>query len=159
MLYPAIQYKKSLSDIMGKLIEDPKYQYCRYTPKFEQAPDHIVELVSVYKNEILGFITYSTSDIIPNVILGFTVMSFTDKAFLFGKDLYKLLYKLLLIENNHRVEFKVIIGNPIELTYQKLCNTIFEPGPKLSAKANRYILSREKLKQYLKKDDNKIGLS
>lgn len=153
MLYPVIKYKNQLIPIMEALKDDPKYQFCRYTLKFDKANNGLVELVSVdTQNNILGFISYYISEAIPKEVLGFTVASFTDSPnFTFSKDLYNVIYKLLLIDNNNFINFKVIKGNPIEQTYQKFCNKFFEEGPMLSQQANRYRISRNKLLKYLQR--------
>ena len=151
MLYPAVQYKKQLLQIVDAIKDNEKYQYCRYQPKFEKINPNSVELVSVdNNNQVIGFITYSYSDIIPKEVFSFTIASFTENAFLFGRDLYKIVYKLLILDGNDWINFKVIKGNPIEETYKRFCNKFFEEGPVLSQKANRYRISREKLEQYLK---------
>ena len=136
-----------------KKATDEYYQYCLYTPKFEKAGINLVELVSVdANNNIVGFISYYSSELVPKEILGFTIMSFTNiPNLVFSKDLYKIVYRLLILENNNYINFKVIKGNPIEQTYKEFCNKFFEEGPVLSQKANRYRISREKLLQYIKR--------
>lgn len=150
MLYPALQYKQQLLQIIDTIKDNKKYKYCRYQPKFEKANPYSIEWVSVDKdNKVIGFITYSYSDIIPKEVFSFTIASFDEKASLFGYDLYKIIYKLLIIDNNKYINFKVMKGNPIEETYKKFCSKFFEEGPILSQQANRYRISRDKLKEYL----------
>jgi hypothetical protein len=65
-------------------------------------------------------------------VFSFTIASFTDNIFLFGKDLYHIIYKLLILDGNNWINFKVIKGNPIEKTYKRFCSKFFEEGPVLS---------------------------
>lgn len=126
MLKPAIQYQEELTKILGSLWFEEKYKFylsgwsCDI-PEIKKSTWDKHEFVSVNKdNQIIGFIDYWV-DRCANKATSLCAASFTDKpTLMFGKDLYQAIDDIFCKFNFNKLRFGVIVGNPIEKTYDKL---------------------------------------
>ena len=126
MLKPAIQYKEPLIKLLTNLWFEDKYKYYNSewyysTPEIKNCTWDKHEFVSVDNdNNILGFIDYYV-DRCANKATSFCALSFTATPTLaFGKDLYQAIDEVFCKFKFNKLRFAVIIGNPIEKTYDKL---------------------------------------
>lgn len=125
MLKPAILYAEQLPKMYQALWFDEKYKYYNYNPYWysftvEDKTWDLHEFVSVSpKGEILGYIHYRIDRITLNCA-NFGAINFTENP-LFGKDLLQAIKDIFEHFNFHKLTFGVVIGNPVEKTYDKLC--------------------------------------
>lgn len=83
------------------------------------------------KNEkLLGYVAY-TIDWYTSCAYNFGLMSFDEGNPLIGKALYEIFQKILPEKKIHRVEYRMISGNPIQRNYDKFCE---------SFNGNKYVL-------------------
>ena len=126
MLKPAVQYKEKLAICMANIWFNDKYKYYVAEPYCEIPETHTSswcqnEFVSVDNNDnILGFIDYNINRRTYNAS-GLCILSFTDKPTLtFGKDILQSIDDIFQKFNFNKLRFSVVVGNPIEKTYDKL---------------------------------------
>ena len=81
------------------------------------------DLVSTYEDEIIGYIAFDvdrSSDFISGVsIINFHTGENTKKNIIFGRDVLTAIDQMFTKFNFRKMSFFVIIGNPIEKTYDK----------------------------------------
>lgn len=126
MLRPAILYQEILTKLYTTLWFQEKYKFylsgwsCDNLELKKTTWDKH-EFVSVDKDgNVLGFIDYWV-DRCSNKATGLCAVSFTEKPTVtFGRDLYQVIDDIFCKFNFNKLRFGVIIGNPIETTYDKL---------------------------------------
>jgi hypothetical protein len=124
MLGPAILYKNEIEKHFAEVMySDDYFYYMGYVhghelPKVEPA-DNVYQWAIVNKdNEVIGWFAYRidpTSDSVYN----FGLYSFDKGNVLVGKDVFEKMEEL--ITKHRRVEWRVIEGNPVIRSYDKLC--------------------------------------
>ena len=126
MLKPAIQYKTEITKLLTDIWFDDKYKYYISdwyydVPEIKDSTWNRHEFVSLDTNtSILGYIHYSI-DRCANKACSFCAISFTSIPTLtFGRDLYQAIDEVFCKFKFNKLRFAVIIGNPIEKTYDKL---------------------------------------
>lgn len=129
MLKNARLFQKELEAKMYEIWYDPKYQYYfggdqRWTPWFGDASDSRSShrsFVSLNKEgEVIGYIGFSwDSDL--RMASGFGAMNFSDDIFTFSKDLKEVLKFIFETCKANVMEFAVVRGNPIEPSYDRIC--------------------------------------
>lgn len=126
MLKPAILY----ADVLPKMYQqicwfNDKYKYYNYnsywhTFQIEDKTSDWHEFVSVdAKGEIVGYIHYYVDRYTLNC-RNFGAINFTDNP-IFGKDLLQVIKDIFERFNFHKLQWGVVIGNPVEKTYDRLC--------------------------------------
>ena len=124
MLEPAIKYKDQLEKIQYELWFNDKYKYwncgCYYdTITIEDSTWNKHQFVSVLNGEVLGYISYGISrqnDRIDSL----SIINFSDNKFVFAKDLHQALKDIFEKYKFRKMTFSVVIGNPIEESYDKM---------------------------------------
>ena len=125
MLDVAIKYSDQLKKQMLNLWFVEKYKYWNYDNYHRE---FVVEsntwnnhqFVSIDNNgNIIGYIGY-TVDRLTYSVYGLSAINFTENKIVFGNDLRKALIDIFEKFNFHKLKFAVVIGNPIEKSYDKL---------------------------------------
>lgn len=75
------------------------------------------------KDELIGYISYSVDNEL-RVAQWFGSINFSDDKFTFGKAMYKVITDCFLKFGLEVVEWRVICGNPIERSYDKICEKL-----------------------------------
>lgn len=134
MIDLAIKHSSELNSKLYDTWYDPYYQYFYgQRARFEVDSRDMLDRNEVYlnrsfvsmnsKEEIIGYIGYSV-DTSLGLAYGFELLSF-DKTesgiWIFSTDAYSIFKDLFTKYNLNTVEFSVYIGNPIEPSYDKLC--------------------------------------
>lgn len=121
----AYTYRDQLQQLFNNIIFQEKYKYYNFNNYWnynfelcENSWDRI-EMVSVdEENYVRGFLSASINRIADSVSsLG--IINFYDVNIVFAKDLYQFIKDLFLKFNFRKIEFTVVVGNPIEKMYDK----------------------------------------
>lgn len=121
----AYTYENQLQQLFKKIIFQEKYKYYNYSNywtynlKLSENSWDSIEMVSVdEENYVRGFLSASINRIADSVSsLG--IINFYDVNIVFAKDLYQFIKDLFLKFNFRKIEFIVVVGNPIEKMYDK----------------------------------------
>ena len=125
MLDVALKHKEKLQELFINTWHKDKYKYYNYRsfwelPKFSESTWDGHDFVSINKDgEIIGSIGYSI-DRPNNAVCGLGIINFTDDMITFGKDTLQALSDIFERYNFHKLSFCVVIGNPVEKTYDRL---------------------------------------
>jgi len=125
MIAPAQKYQDKLKEKLIDTWYDEKYKYYRgdvYTT-YKELPLGTWEshdFVSLDKNNnILGYIRYGI-DRTALAAYNISILSFVEGTATFGKDLLKVIDDIFYKYNFNYLTFSVVVGNPIEKTYDGL---------------------------------------
>lgn len=128
MLDNAFKYEDQIRELMLNTWYDDKYKFYHASTYNEvyRFPSNTNEdwnarhFVSLDSNRrILGLIVYSINrdyDFIDNL----TIINFSDNKVTFGRDLAEVIDDIFCKYNFRKLEFTVVIGNPIEKSYDRL---------------------------------------
>lgn len=125
MLVPAILYKDEIEELCMKnyyteamLFETGALD--NWCPTIHEQPSaNQFQFASVNKEgELLGFICY-TVDWYADVAYNFGMMSQQTANAAFAKDVFNKMEEL--VSRHHRVEWRMVEGNPVEKHYDKFC--------------------------------------
>jgi hypothetical protein len=125
MLKPAILYAAQIQELYRKVWFEEKYKYYNYnsywhTFQVEDNSRDWHEFVSIDEDgNMIGYIHYWVDRVTLNCAR-FGAINFTDNP-LFGKDLLQAICDIFERFNFHKLQFSVVIGNPVEKTYDRLC--------------------------------------
>lgn len=128
MLDLAFKYEKEIREKMMNTWYDEKYMFYYATqyhsiwenPKSEDGDWFNRKFVSLNSNgEILGLIDYHV-DHECDMAIWFGAINFSDNKIVFGMDLVQVIDDIFCKFNMRKMEFNVIVGNPIEKNYDKL---------------------------------------
>ena len=125
MLEYAKKHEPKLKELYWDIAFDPFYQFIDYSAFREdiKLPEDTYrqnDFVSVWNGEIIGHITYSINRI-ANSVDSFGCVHFgKNYPYIFGKDLVTALKEIFEKFKFNKISFCVVIGNPIEKTYDKL---------------------------------------
>lgn len=124
MLVPAILYKDEIRKEFQKLYytEDMFLEtggIDNWMPDVKDIPeDYNFQFAIVSQNNVIGYLSYYIDYYIDKVY-NFGLISFDRGNLVVGEDLYNELVKL--IKKHHRVEWRMVGGNPVERHYDKFC--------------------------------------
>lgn len=122
MLRPAILYKAQLDMLAAEIAFDEKYKFYHmsYPNLTFNIDDHAyekIQLVSINGNNVVGYFSAYINR--PGAyIKQIMAVNFTDNKFVFGKDLRCFIDRLL--KTYFKINFTVVCGNPIEISYDKM---------------------------------------
>lgn len=124
MLKPAILYKSEIEKLFAEVMySDDYFYYMGYAhghvlPEVKPT-DNIYQWAIVNKaNEVIGWFAYRI-DQETDSVYNFGLYSFDKGNVLIGKDVFEKMEEL--IARYRRVEWRVIEGNPVIRSYDKLC--------------------------------------
>lgn len=123
MLKPASIYKEQLlAKFSQYLYTDDYFWYagygvCNELPKIELADEHY-QYVILDGDEVAGYFAYRIQSSVDTVC-NFGLFSFDRGNPIIGIDIFKKLEEL--VKEHHRVEWRMIGGNPIKRSYDRFC--------------------------------------
>lgn len=124
MLVPAILYKEEIEKAFAKDLYTEKYFYyngyahCNGLPEI-RTEDNLYQYAMVdSRKKLIGYLSYwvSTTD---DCVYNFGLYSFDKGNPIVGKDLFSKMEEL--VARFHRVEWKMIGGNPVKKHYDRFC--------------------------------------
>ncbi len=128
MLVPAILYKSAIiSEFQKKFYtEDMLFEtgsLNNWIPDIVDAPDsNNYQFAIIDSNEkLVGYLDYYINWY-TSCASQFGLMSFDNGNSIIGIDVYKTMQKLIYDYKLHRIEFRMVGGNPVERHYDKICN-------------------------------------
>lgn len=127
MLDLAYKHEQEIRDLFYDTWYDEKYMFYHIsyrtpfqTSSFNDGDWNCRQLASVDSNgNVIGYISYSIirqSDIACE----FGAINFSDNKLTFGRDLIQVIDDIFCKFNLKKLEFSVIVGNPIEKTYDAM---------------------------------------
>lgn len=127
MVVPAITYKDEIIQKIQKLYYSEDMMFLcgcldNWVPNIEICPDGSrIQLAIINdSNTLIGYLGYSI-DWYSSCAYNFGVVSFDKGNILVGKALFDELEKLINEYKLHRIELRMIEGNPIEKHYDSFC--------------------------------------
>jgi len=116
----ADELKKKFFDTWGK--ERYKYWqingYDKGCPEFPETNYGEVHFVIKNADEIIGYVSYNINRQ-TRCVWGFEAVNFSDNKTLFGLSLFRILKNVFEKDGFNKINFNVVIGNPIEKSYDK----------------------------------------
>lgn len=123
MLEVANLHEEELKRCMLQTWYDDKYKYYHPTMyrHWELPAENNYRLFAVLdKNRmVIGYIEYWI-EAHAEIAKDFIAINFSDDIITFGKDLRQVIHDIFCVYNLRKMEFVVVIGNPIESTYDRL---------------------------------------
>lgn len=124
MLVPAILYKDQIIKEFQKLYytEDMLFETGSLDQWYPQISDMPTEgkfdYAIVSNDKLIGYLSYQV-DYYVSMAYNFGLMSFDRGNPIIGRELFKKLEEL--VSTMHRIEWRMISGNPVEKHYDKFC--------------------------------------
>lgn len=124
MLEPAIKYRDQLEKLQYNIWFNDKYKYWNcdtYYQSMQIDTDtwNRHQFVSVYNDEVIGYISYNVSRS-DNNAYSLSIINFSDNTVIFGVDLSRALKDIFEKYRFRKLNFTVVVGNPIEKSYDKM---------------------------------------
>jgi len=125
MIDVAIKYEDEIKKLYPSTWFDDKYAYywaTNYRFSYEIKPGtwNGCQFVSLDNTgKVLGLIGYTISRE-SDYVDGLAIINFSDNKVVFGRDVQKVIDDMFTKYNFRKLEFYVIVGNPIEHTYDRL---------------------------------------
>lgn len=125
MIDIALKYADDLKKLYISTWNNEKYKYYNYRsfyelPKFAESTWDGHDFVSINKNgDIVGAIGYAINRPTESVC-GLGILNFTDDKITFGRDVLQAIKDIFEKYNFRKLSCCVVIGNPIEKTYDRL---------------------------------------
>lgn len=127
MLKPAILYKEEIiTRLMENNYTDNMMFYSGWIgnslPSIEENNDGTLYQYAIVgeDNQLIGYFTYQI-DWYNSCVCNFGLYSFDKNNRQIGIDVYRELKKLIKDYHIHRIEWRMVGGNPIEKHYDKFC--------------------------------------
>ena len=124
MLVPGILYREQIEKEFQKLFytEDMFYEtgcFEQWNPTIADNPvEGRYDYAIVEDDRLIGFLSYQV-DYYVSKAYNFGLMSFDRGNPIVGKDLFNKLEELL--SHLHRIEWRMVGGNPVERSYDRFC--------------------------------------
>jgi len=124
MLDVANKYEAELQRLLMDTWHDEKYKFYHscYSEAYKAADStwNSHQFVSIDKDgKILGFISYNINR--PNdCVSSIGAINFSDNKVIYGRDLMNVIADIFEKYNFRKIAFSVIVGNPIERSYDRL---------------------------------------
>lgn len=127
MLIPAITRKTEIEENFKRLFysDDMFYEaggMFNHVPNIQNEPDSGCFQYAVVDSTqtLIGYFAY-TVDWYSSCAYNFGLISFVKGTSIIGKDVYAELRRLIDIYHLHRIEWRMVGGNPVERHYDKFC--------------------------------------
>ena len=128
MIIPAILRKTEIIHEFQKLQYTDDLMYLaacldNYVPDIIESPDESTFQYAIVnsKDKLIGFVEYKIRWY-DSQALNFGLMSFDRGNPLVGKEIFNIMNNIINNMHIHRIEWAMISGNPVENSYDKLCN-------------------------------------
>ena len=124
MLVPAILYKEQIIKEFQTLYytEDMMFESgClnQRCPEIPETPNEgRFDYAIVHNDKLIGYLSYQV-DYYASKAYNFGLMSFDRGNITIGKDLFNKLEEL--VSRLHRIEWRMVGGNPVERSYDRFC--------------------------------------
>lgn len=122
MLLPAQLYREELKRKMTACWYQPKYKYYFLANYHEiqigDNADWRRDFVCIYKNEVIGFFSYSYNEV-DRSMGNFGLVSFVDNGAILIRDVLKHI-KMMFEDGANRLEFWAVADNPANKMYLSL---------------------------------------
>lgn len=124
MLVPAILYKEQIIKEFQKLYytEDMMFETgClnQWCPEIPETPNEgRFDYAIVHNDKLIGYLSYQV-DYYTSKAYNFGLMSFDRGNITVGKDLFDKMEEL--VSTMHRIEWRMVGGNPVERSYDRFC--------------------------------------
>lgn len=134
MLVPAVLYKDEIQKIMKAYYYTEDMMYMtgsldNWNLNISDCPDDKTYQYAIVSNDkLIGYFGYSI-DWYSDCAYNFGVISFDRGNPIIGKNVFNRMEKL--VARHHRVEWRMVGGNPIEESYDKFCEKHY---------GNKYVL-------------------
>lgn len=124
MLEPAIKYKDQLEKLQYDIWFNDKYKYwvCDVYHDSMSIDNNTWskhQFVSVVKDKVIGYIAYNVHRG-DNSVDSLSAINFTDNKIAYGIDLGQAIIDIFEKYKFRKLNFSVVIGNPIEKSYDKM---------------------------------------
>ena len=125
MLDAAIKHKEDLQNQFRNIWFQDKYKFWNYTNYYgerniEESTWNVHQFVSLDSQEnVIGYIGYSI-DRTSDCVHGLNIINFTENKIIFGLDAGKALKDIFEKFGFRKLIFSVVVGNPIEHTYDQM---------------------------------------
>lgn len=124
LLDVAIKYKEQLEKLQYNIWFKDKYKFWNNDTYYDAMTidDSTWErhqFVSIKDDNVIGYISYSVNRRC-NYAHSLSIMNFTDDKMTFGMDLGQVLQDIFEKYNFRKLDFCVVVGNPIEKSYDKI---------------------------------------
>lgn len=122
MLKSALLYKKELENKFAEIMYDDEYYlYMGYVhghelPKIEPQDNVYQWAIVDDKDDVIGYFTYQIQ-VSTDTVLNFGLYSFDRGNVLVGIDVFNKMEEL--VKEHHRIEWRMIGGNPIKKSYDR----------------------------------------
>lgn len=126
MLKPAILYKDEIfANLLKYSYTDDMILYTGYLgnelPKIEENSGNVYQYAIIGKDDkLIGYFAYSI-DWYSSCAYNFGLFSFDKNNIIIGLDIYRALKKIVNDYHIHRLEWRMIGGNPVEKHYDNYC--------------------------------------
>lgn len=129
MLVPAVLRRNEIEEAFKKYYytDDMMYEtggLCNWRPDIAECPDAETFQFAIVSNDsderLIGYLAYNI-DWYDSCAHNFLILSFDRGNPIVGKDLYNEMEKLVNEYKLHRIEYRMVGGNPIEKHYDKYC--------------------------------------
>ena len=124
MLAPAILYADELTRLLNSTWFQDKYKWWNNDTYYDSVKvadsswaDH--QFVSVRDGKVIGYIGYQIYRCGPTAH-NLSIINFTDDKMTFGMDVGQALRDIFEKYHFHKLNFCVVVGNPIEKSYDKM---------------------------------------
>ncbi len=128
MLIPAIIKKDEILENFKKYYytDDMMYEtggIRNWVPNIQEEPNEgrFQYAIINSKNKLVGYLDYQI-DWYSSCAYNFAIMSFDRGNPIIGENLFNELNKLIYDYKLHRIEWRMVGGNPVERSYDKFCN-------------------------------------
>jgi hypothetical protein len=124
MLIPAICYKDEIERLFARDIYTDRYFYyagyahCNEPPTISPKEYNYQYAIVTSTDKVIGYLAYRV-DISSDCVYNFGLYSFDRGNPLIGKDLFEKMEEL--VNQHHRVEWRMIGGNPVQRHYDRFC--------------------------------------
>ena len=123
MLKPAILYKEAIEmEFNAQLYTQDFFYYtgydgATYIPEIKR-DDFVFQYAIVDKDKLVGYFSYSLNTI-SDTINNFGLYSFDRGNPVIGRDVLRKMKEL--VNSHHRIEWRMIGGNPVKRHYDRFC--------------------------------------
>ena len=124
MLKPAILYENQIIDCFNEYLYTDEFYYysgwlgCNEIPDLEPTDGHYQYAIVDEYDDVIGYFAYRINYATRSVY-NFGLFSFDKGNPIIGFDVFKKLGEL--VNNFHKLEWRMIEGNPVKRHYDKFC--------------------------------------